>query len=231
MRVVIVRHGEPDYVNDCLTEVGREQAKIVAERLLKENIDKIYSSPLGRARETAQPFSDISGMKDIEILDFMEELRYGREEALYQSGHPWNESDAMAAKGIDLRDPNWRDFPVFVDNTAVPDVNRVEKGTDEWLKTLGYEREGLYYRNTREDDSQYTVVLFAHGGSGTAMLSHIYNQSFPYLCHIIHMYYTAITVLRFDRKPGSLAMPIIELMCDDRHLQTGWTTSGGYRET
>ena len=26
MRIIFVRHGEPDYVNDCLTETGKKQA-------------------------------------------------------------------------------------------------------------------------------------------------------------------------------------------------------------
>ena len=34
MRIMIVRHGEPDYEHDCLTETGREQALACAERLI-----------------------------------------------------------------------------------------------------------------------------------------------------------------------------------------------------
>ena len=88
MRLILVRHGEPDYERDCLTEKGSRQAEIVAGRLLKEGIEEIYSSPLGRARQTAQPFAEASGIGDVRILDFMREIRYGREDALYQSGNP-----------------------------------------------------------------------------------------------------------------------------------------------
>ena len=41
MRIVFVRHGEPDYANDCLTEQGRLQAKAAAERLREEGISEI----------------------------------------------------------------------------------------------------------------------------------------------------------------------------------------------
>ena len=54
MKIILVRHGDPDYEKDCLTELGHKQAKVVAQRLLKENIDEIYSSPLGRAKQTAE---------------------------------------------------------------------------------------------------------------------------------------------------------------------------------
>ena len=73
MKIVFIRHGDPNYDEDCLTELGHKQAKIAAQRLLSEGIEEIYSSPLGRARQTAQAFSEASGIKDIKILDFMQE--------------------------------------------------------------------------------------------------------------------------------------------------------------
>ena len=36
MRLLLVRHGEPDYEKDCLTDLGIKQAEIVAKRLLDE---------------------------------------------------------------------------------------------------------------------------------------------------------------------------------------------------
>lgn len=53
MRFLFIRHGEPDYVNDCLTATGRLQAAAAAKRLAGEGICEIYASPLGRAQETA----------------------------------------------------------------------------------------------------------------------------------------------------------------------------------
>lgn len=53
MELWIIRHGDPDYVHDSLTEKGVREAKLLAERLSKYNISKIYCSPLGRAQKTA----------------------------------------------------------------------------------------------------------------------------------------------------------------------------------
>ncbi len=144
MRLLLVRHGDPDYEKDCLTELGVKQAEKVAKRLMEEGIEEIYSSPLGRARQTAEPFARLSGIKDVHILDFMREIRYGRKEALYESGNPWTVSTELMHKGVNLQDPNWREFPEFVDNTATVDIDNVRRGTDEWLASLGYMREGLY---------------------------------------------------------------------------------------
>ena len=41
MRIIFVRHGEPDYIHDCLTDKGRIQALSAAERLREEGISEI----------------------------------------------------------------------------------------------------------------------------------------------------------------------------------------------
>ena len=65
MRIVFVRHGEPDYARDCLTENGKIQAALAAERLREEGIEEIYSSPLGRAAETAAAMRTIRDGYDV----------------------------------------------------------------------------------------------------------------------------------------------------------------------
>ena len=54
MKLLFIRHGEPDYSRDCLTENGLVQAAHLAKRLEKENITAAFHSPMGRAAETAQ---------------------------------------------------------------------------------------------------------------------------------------------------------------------------------
>ena len=39
MRILLIRHGEPDYSTDSLTEKGRREAELLAQRLSRENID------------------------------------------------------------------------------------------------------------------------------------------------------------------------------------------------
>ena len=54
MRLLFIRHGDPDYVNDTLTEQGKVEAKLLADVIGDFGIDDIYVSPLGRARNTAE---------------------------------------------------------------------------------------------------------------------------------------------------------------------------------
>ena len=41
MRIIFVRHGEPDYEHDCLTDRGLVQAEAAAARLEGEGIEEI----------------------------------------------------------------------------------------------------------------------------------------------------------------------------------------------
>ena len=220
MKLIMVRHGDPDYEKDCLTELGHEQAKIAARRLLEEGIEEVYTSPLGRARQTAQAFTELSGIGPAHVLDFMKEIRFGTEETLYKSGNPWLSAWKLIGEGHDLQSASWREYPEFADNLATVDVDRIMTEADSWLASLGYEREGLYYRCTNEEEKERTIALFSHGGSSTAFLSRVFNIPFPYMCAILgHMAHTSITVLQFDPKPGLLSMPVAEVMVDARHLR------------
>ena len=44
MRLLIIRHGDPDYEADSLTEKGWREAELLADRMEKEKIDYFYVS-------------------------------------------------------------------------------------------------------------------------------------------------------------------------------------------
>ena len=81
MEILLVRHGLPVHIKNPdgnpadppLSEVGREQALLVAEWLKEESIDRIYSSPLRRARETADPLAKRLGL-EVEIEERISEF-------------------------------------------------------------------------------------------------------------------------------------------------------------
>jgi probable phosphoglycerate mutase len=74
MKIILVRHGRPDE-DDAdspgdppLNADGRRQADAVAAILGRESIDRIVASPLLRARQTAEPLAQRSGLT-IDIVD------------------------------------------------------------------------------------------------------------------------------------------------------------------
>ena len=54
MILYYIRHGDPNYEEDTITELGHYQAEETSKFLAKQNIDLIFSSPLKRARDTAK---------------------------------------------------------------------------------------------------------------------------------------------------------------------------------
>ena len=219
MRLIFVRHGEPDYQKDCLTDTGRIQAALAAERLQDEGIEEIWSSPLGRAYETAQITADRLGLP-VQTLECMRELQWGSttEEKIYAGGHPWDIADKIARDGIDLNRIDWRESPYFRTNRVSECVDQVEAGIDQWLKRFAYQREGFYYQHKKSEEQHRTIALFCHGGSSSAAIGHILNLPFPYVCGLLHTDFTGITILRFERHAGMGLLPCLELGSDSRHI-------------
>ena len=55
MRLLFIRHGDPDYENDDLTPAGKREAELLSERMVREDVSEYFVSPLGRAQATAAP--------------------------------------------------------------------------------------------------------------------------------------------------------------------------------
>ena len=53
MRLLIIRHGDPDYAKDSLTEKGWREAELLSRKISQMEVDYFYVSSLGRAKDTA----------------------------------------------------------------------------------------------------------------------------------------------------------------------------------
>ena len=80
MLLYYVRHGDPIYNPNRLTSLGERQAEAVAKRIAVHGIDRIYSSPSNRARQTAEPLCQITKLT-LEILEWADEAQAFKEMA------------------------------------------------------------------------------------------------------------------------------------------------------
>ena len=78
MNIYIVRHGQTDYnvngryggrIDVPLNEVGKDQALEIKEQLKDIKFDKVYSSPLSRAYETAKTITNHDIILDDRIIE------------------------------------------------------------------------------------------------------------------------------------------------------------------
>ncbi len=104
MRVLFVRHGEshsnaaeavslPDAEGDRLTDRGRKQAALAGEALREAGISELISSPMRRARETAELISESIGVAvttDDGIHELRESRGYGELPAEEQKLRRWS---------------------------------------------------------------------------------------------------------------------------------------------
>lgn len=205
MRLLIIRHGDPDYANDTLTKKGHREAKLLAERLALEKIDYIYSSPLGRARHTADYVARALG-KESEVVEkeWLKEfdcpltLPSGRERPI-----PW---DMLPTEWVDnpqmYSADGWflQDFYKQVDMQAK--YAFVADGLDKVLAQHGYTREGKIYRT--EEGHDKTVALFCHFGLEMVLLSHLCNLSpIPLWHHFVALPASVTTLYTEERREGT----------------------------
>ena len=73
MKLLIVRHGDPDYSIDSLTETGWIEAELLSDRLCKLDVKAFYCSPKGRARDTAKATLEKLG-RQAEVLPWLREF-------------------------------------------------------------------------------------------------------------------------------------------------------------
>ncbi len=85
MNIYLIRHGRQCSklcnVNVDLSEEGYRQAALVGERLVKKNIDMVYSSDYLRAFQTAQA-ANLYWNADHEVLPELREISFGDMEGL-----------------------------------------------------------------------------------------------------------------------------------------------------
>ena len=70
MRILLIRHAEPDYSIDSLTPKGRVEAELLSRRMVHYDVRDFYVSPLGRAKDTAAYTLEKLG-REAEVLPWL----------------------------------------------------------------------------------------------------------------------------------------------------------------
>lgn len=222
MRILIIRHGDPDYEHDTLTEKGHREAALLAERLKKEKIDYFYSSPLGRAKDTCMYVARAHGKEnEVSIKDWLREfgcaltLPSGRERYIPWDMLPteWTDNPKM----YDYKEWYKQDF--YEKGGMEAAYKKVTDGLDELLESHGYKREGELY-HTAEGHTQ-TIALFCHFGLEMVLLSRLCNISPIPLWHHFAALPTSVTTLYSEERREGTAVFRCCGFGDTGHLYAG----------
>jgi broad specificity phosphatase PhoE len=217
MDILLVRHGESEanalgrlqgHLDSPLSERGREQARIVADWLSRRRIgwDVAYTSPLLRARETAEILTTTLGAAPPTLEPDLKEIHAGRLEGLTR--------DEMAE-----RHPEWV-------TRSILDLGDFSDFGGESYGQIQARVEGLIARLVeRHRASAERVLVVGHGGVNFQLIKALVCRPVPKVC-ILRIANCAATWLHLRDRRGTFIGELVwhipvELMGEVETADTG----------
>ncbi len=230
MLLYIIRHGDPDYATDSLTDRGILQAEAVGKRLAASHIDRVFTSPMGRAKQTAEPTCRLLGLTP-KVENWTEEIteyiRIPFPDGSLKTVSALQNTTFLQNGNINIPYEKSTSCPGF-DQTRIDDALELLKTEGEkFLEKLGYKYENGIYKIIKPSEER--VALFCHAAFTRAWLSvllhipvHIMWASFSYN-------HTGVTVLEFKNNENGITAPQCLTYSDISHLYShGPDTDYGY---
>ena len=207
MEIVLVRHGQQDVpsapnarigdtVDAPLSDLGREQARLVGERFARESVDAVYSSGLSRAFDTGAAIGSHHGLQPV-VVDDLREVEMFRGVPPDQTAAEALGYDNLAGmRGRMARERSW-------------DVYPLSEPSAEFSKRVVNAVEGIIARHEGEGGR---VVIACHGGVINAYTGFVIATPFDMFFRPAH---TSVHVVR--AKGDNRALHSLN---DTHHLET-----------
>lgn len=173
MEIVLVRHGQPEWVKDGLnvvdpplTELGHRQADWMAAALSTETFDEVLVSPLERARSTADPLYGRLGRERV-VAPWLEEIRDPG-----WHGDPAEKAEQayreMRERPVDERWEGLNGGESIRDFTA-----RIHLGVTEFMSERGMTPIDHELPLWSIEEPGRSIVLVAHAGTNSVTIAHL----------------------------------------------------------
>ena len=219
MLLYIIRHADPVYETDSLTERGKMQAEAVGKRLARLGIDRIFSSPMGRAKMTAEPAARLLGLP-VNIEPWAHEIEDerlfmlpdGTKKSIYQI-----ENTVFRRSGnIDLGYESALSCTGIRDSRIGEAIDYIAENGNDFLSRLGYKHEDGAYRIVKPSDER--VALFCHAAMMRAWFSTLLHFPFHLAWGGFATTHTGVTVLEFKNNESGFTAPRCLCFSDISHL-------------
>ncbi len=225
MRILLLRHGEPDYEKDSLTEKGKHEAELLSRRLEKYDIRDVYVSPLGRARETAEYTLKRLGLKAV-CLPWLPEFRARIPASGITGGTslPWDwPQDQWPGQPGVLDSEGWADIPAYNGGNVREIWEETKHGADALMAGYGFFKNGPVWQC--ENNTTITIAVFSHFAVQMAFAAYLCDISPMLLWQRTLCLPSSLTELvTEEREKGKVAFRITRLG-DCTHLEE----NGEYR--
>lgn len=217
MRFLIIRHGDPDYEHDSLTDLGRLQAAALADRLAGFPLKRLYSSPCGRALATAQYTAEKTGLP-VEKLEWIREMNDVvvpgklRDDLAVWHISPWQLS-ALAREG-----EGWMKNKIFEKTLLSARLRELEEGGRILLKEYGLSPREHGYTRERNLAGEGDAAVFCHQGSGITFMAWLLGLSPPDLWRCTYIAPASVSIILVEQPEEGLASMRMLKMGDLPHL-------------
>lgn len=223
MLLSVVRHGDPIYDPDSLTERGKLQAQAAAKRLSLYGVDRIYSSPLIRAQQTARPTADLTG-KEIVLQDWMSEaLAWEDFSVPCGDDHRW--IFAVEENRWKFHSPEilslgyeWYEHPFFENTRCKEGYQRLLDASDRFFSELGYPHDRENHCYLEKEPNDLRVAVFCHQGFGLSWLGTLLDLPLPIIWSGFDISHSNITVVEFSAGENKICIPRALTFSNDSHL-------------
>ena len=211
MEVLLIRHGDPDYQRDTITEIGHREAKMLAISLSAKPLSTIYVSPLGRAKDTMRYTADIMKI-DFTTLEWLREVR-----APAVDGYAaWELPGTYILSESKLPDlQTWFEDPLF-GKSFLPFYQKIANRFDKIMHLSGYKKFGHMYRIHRASSKR--IAFFSHKGTILTLLSYLLHWPLPLLFSHCQISPTGVTRLIWKKVDQEWAAPQLQGLNDLSHL-------------
>ena len=218
----LIRHGDPIYDPDSLTPLGHEQATALSKRLSLYGLDEIYASSSIRAQMTAEPTCKALG-KEMKICDWANEGHAFRDTSIAREDgerrwcfHQQKFVEKFNTPELLALGNEWYKDPFFKGTNLETAMDRINRETDEFFRSLGYEHDRKTGSYKVLFENKKRVALFAHQGFGLLFLSSVLDIPYPLTCTRFDLGLSSVTVIDFGEE-GNVYPKMLQ-MSNDSHL-------------
>lgn len=218
MKLLIIRHGDPDYSIDSLTEKGWKEAEYLSERLVKLDMKEIYVSPLGRAKDTAsftlkkleREATELPWLREFNARIYRPDVKDKKVISWDWLPQDWTDHEAF------YHYDSWSEHEILKEGKVKEEYDWVVKNFDDFLAAHGYVREGHDYRVEKANND--TIVFFCHFGLECVLLSHLMSISPMVYWHNFCAAPTSVTTVVTEERRKGTAIFRVSSFGDISHL-------------
>lgn len=218
MFLYIIRHGEPGH-DGALTEKGWKQAEAVGRRMKQAGIDRIFTSPVLRAKQTSEPACRLLGIT-AGIEEWSHEIG---DERITSFPDGVRKSISFVQNTYFLENGNMNlpydkafECEPFKQSEMKKAVDYIEKNGNEFLERLGYKEENGVYRILKPSDEK--VALFCHSAFSRAWISRLLRIPINIMWAGFDYEHSGVTILEFENTENGITAPTCLRYSDTSHL-------------